>query len=87
MRPYMSNSQLTAEPYHLEKLWDCRLLVIANVSRSSPILVTLMKEGLSSTETSVLIRATRLNIPEGGILCSHLREDLKSYVALTGLAV
>jgi hypothetical protein len=36
------------------------LLVTANVS-SSPILVTLMKEALSSSETSVLIKATRRN--------------------------
>jgi hypothetical protein len=44
-------------------------------------------EALRSSETSVLTRATWRNIQEDCILYSHRRENLKSYIALTGWAL
>jgi hypothetical protein len=47
----------------------------------SPILVTLVMNAFSSSETSALTRATWHNIPEEAILNSHRRENFKSYIS------
>jgi hypothetical protein len=62
----------------------CLMLIMANVPRS-PILVTLMMETLHSSETSFLIRATRLNILEDSILLNQTR--LQNVCLCRGLSV
>jgi hypothetical protein len=44
-----------------------RLLVTANVVPISPIRVSLMMEAVRSSETPVLTRVTRRNVPKDGI--------------------
>jgi hypothetical protein len=57
------------------------LLVMPNVVAGSPILIILMMQAPSSSETSVLTGAKRRNIPEDGIFHNHRRDDLKFYTA------
>jgi hypothetical protein len=61
--------------------------ILARTQAYILLLLTVMMEVLRSSETSVHARVTRHNNPEYGILHSHRRENLKSYIALTGWAL
>jgi hypothetical protein len=64
-----------------------QLPVTAYAVPRSLILSTVMIVPIRSSETSVLTIAARHHILESGILHSHRRENLKSYIALTGWAL
>jgi hypothetical protein len=58
-------------------------VLTTNVVPSSSIFVTLMMEAILSSETSVLTRTTRRNIPGGGIVHTCL-EQLWIWLHATG---
>jgi hypothetical protein len=83
------SEELSASFIRVTRIGEVRTMLAVTSNRStlprnnvpsSPILVTLMKKVLSTSETSFLTSATRRTLPEDALIHSHHSENLKSYV-------
>jgi hypothetical protein len=77
------SEELSTSIIRVRRIGELGTLAVTSNRRTlciSSIIVTLMTEALSSSETSVLTRAARRNIPEDAMFHSHCRKNLKSYM-------
>jgi hypothetical protein len=78
----------TAYNAGMKRISELRIMLALTIADlSSVIIFILMMEEIRSSETSFLTLATRRRRTEDGILHSHRRENLKSYITLTGWTV
>jgi hypothetical protein len=68
------------------RIGDLGITLAVNRNRRARKEILCFSVPLRSSETLVLTRATLRNIPEDSIPHSHRRENLKSYIKLTGFA-
>jgi hypothetical protein len=71
-------------------MWHRVDMVLTDVSEERiafPFPSTLKMEATRSSETSVPTNYTRRNITEDGLLHSHRRENLKSYIFILDLVL
>jgi hypothetical protein len=77
------SKEVSASIIRMARIGELGTLAVTSNCRTllrSPIVATLLMEALRSSETSVLKRVKRRNVPEDAILHSHRSENLKSYI-------
>jgi hypothetical protein len=78
------SDEIVASIYRVQIISELGTMLTVTSRLVHLIISALKMDAIYSSVTLVLTRATWRHIPEDGILQSHCRENLKSYIALTG---